>query len=95
MSLPTKEITSYFQDIILEYLKTSLLDKYADKGIANLSKCLKVSPLNEFGSPIEILREFGGKERFLAAVRGLEERFIKWRELSKVQTNSNVFLITI
>ncbi|MBI1224108.1 MAG: hypothetical protein GC192_02625 [Bacteroidetes bacterium] len=52
----------------------ALLDKYADEGITNLESLdvLKVRTLNEFGSPIEILREFGGKERFLAAVRELE-----------------------
>ncbi|MCC6727641.1 MAG: hypothetical protein IT258_24255 [Saprospiraceae bacterium] len=50
------------------------LDKYADDGIENLESLdvLKVRPLTHFGSPIEILREFGGKERFLAAVRELE-----------------------
>jgi type I restriction enzyme, R subunit len=52
----------------------ALLDKYADEGIENLESLdvLKVRPLTQFGSPIEILREFGGKERFLAAVRELE-----------------------
>lgn len=46
----------------------------ADEGIENLESLdvLKVRPLTQFGSPIEILREFGGKERFLAAVRELE-----------------------
>ncbi|MEZ4958931.1 MAG: hypothetical protein R2830_03875 [Saprospiraceae bacterium] len=46
----------------------------ADEGIENLESLdvLKVRPLTQFGSPIEILWEFGGKERFLAAVRELE-----------------------
>ncbi len=46
----------------------------ADEGIENLESLdvLKVRPLTQFGSPIEILREFGGKELFLAAVRELE-----------------------
>ena len=52
----------------------ALLDKYAEEGIENLEsmEVLKVRPLTEFGSPVEIVREFGGKERFLAAVRELE-----------------------
>ncbi len=52
----------------------ALLDKYAEEGIENLEsmEVLKVRPLTEFGSPLEIVRGFGGKERFLAAVRELE-----------------------
>jgi len=48
--------------------------KGAEEGIENLESLdvLKVRPLTQFGSPIEILREFGGKERFLAAARELE-----------------------
>jgi type I restriction enzyme R subunit len=42
----------------------ALLDKYADQGIENIEsmEVLKVKPLNEFGSPIEIISEFGNKE---------------------------------
>ncbi len=52
----------------------ALLDKYADEGIENLESLdvLKVRPLTEFGTQKEIITEFGGKERFLAAVRELE-----------------------
>ena len=53
---------------------TALLDKYADSGIENIEsmEVLKVQPLNQFGTPLEIISLFGGKEKYLAALRGLE-----------------------
>lgn len=52
----------------------ALLDKYADEGVENIEslEVLKVKPLNEFGSPIEIINEFGSKEEYLKAVEDLE-----------------------
>ncbi len=52
----------------------ALLDKYADGGIQNIEEMsvLKVQPLNTFGSPVEIVRAFGGKARFQQAVQELE-----------------------
>jgi type I site-specific restriction endonuclease len=51
----------------------ALLDKYADGGIENLEDkaVLKVPPLNTVGTPLEILRLFGGKSGYDAAVREL------------------------
>ena len=53
----------------------ALLDKYADEGITNIESMdvLRVNPLNEFGSPVEIIQEFGSKEKYLQAIRELEE----------------------
>jgi len=53
---------------------TALLDKYADSGIENIESMdvLRVQPLNQFGTPLEIISLFGGKEKYLAALRGLE-----------------------
>ena len=52
----------------------ALLDKYADEGLKNIEslEVLKLNPLNEFGSPIEIINEFGSKEEYLKAVEELE-----------------------
>ena len=52
---------------------TSILEKYADQGIdlEDLS-VLRIAPLDEFGTPIEILNAFGGKENYLTAIRELE-----------------------
>ncbi len=57
----------------------ALLDKYADEGIENIEsmEVLKVKPLNEFGSPIEIISEFGSKEEYLKAIRELENELYK------------------
>nr|WAI02836.1 MAG: DEAD/DEAH box helicase family protein [Candidatus Methanoperedens sp.] len=52
----------------------ALLDKYADEGIENIEnlEVLKVQPINQLGTPFEIISIFGGKNKYLAALRGLE-----------------------
>lgn len=57
----------------------ALLDKYTDEGIANLESMdiLKVKPLTDFGSPIEIIKEFGSKTKYLEAIRELETELYK------------------
>jgi len=57
----------------------ALLDKYADEGITNIEsiEVLRVNPFDEFGSPTEIINEFGSKEKYLAAVRELENELYK------------------
>lgn len=52
----------------------ALLDKYADEGIQNLETLdvLRVKPLDSLGSPVELVRLFGGKPAYLQAVRELE-----------------------
>lgn len=52
----------------------ALLDKYADEGIENIEdiKVLKVNPFDQFGTPTEIIKFFGGKQQYLQAVSQLE-----------------------
>ncbi len=52
----------------------ALLQKYADSGIASVESMdiLKVEPLTTFGTPMEIIKLFGGRESYLAAIRELE-----------------------
>ncbi|HXI14543.1 MAG TPA: DEAD/DEAH box helicase family protein [Thermoanaerobaculia bacterium] len=52
----------------------ALLDKYAESGIRSVESLdiLKVDPLSDLGTPVEIVRLFGGKEAYLSAVRELE-----------------------
>ena len=52
----------------------ALLQKYADTGIRSVEsmEILKVDPLRRFGTPIEIIKLFGGKQPYLAAVHELE-----------------------
>ena len=47
-----------------------LLDKYADDGIENIEdmKVLQISPLNQFGSPLEIVGFFGGRAQYQQAL---------------------------
>ena len=53
---------------------SALLDKYANQGLAVIEKMdvLKVDPLDELGTPIEIVGFFGGKEKYLQAIQDLE-----------------------
>lgn len=53
----------------------ALLDKYADEGLTNLEdpKVLKVQPFDKYGTPLEIIQAFGGKEQYFQAVKDLEQ----------------------
>ena len=57
----------------------ALLDKYSDEGIENIEsmEVLKVKPLTDYGSPVEIIKEFGSKENYLQAVKELENELYK------------------
>ena len=57
----------------------ALLDKYADEGIENIEdmKILQVNPLNQFGSPMEIVGLFGGKAQYQQALAELEHEIYK------------------
>ena len=52
----------------------ALLDKYADEGLAPVEDLgvLRVQPLSDLGTPVELVRHFGGREGYVAAVRQLE-----------------------
>jgi type I restriction enzyme R subunit len=52
----------------------SLLQKYADSGITSVESLdiLKVDPFTQHGTPIEIVKLFGGKPGYLKAIRELE-----------------------
>lgn len=52
----------------------ALLDKYADEGIENIEniKILTVNPFDGFGTPMEIVNLFGGKNQYMMAITQLE-----------------------
>ena len=52
-----------------------LLEKYEADGIGSIEKgsVLKVKPLNQLGSPVELVRAFGKKKDFEEAVKELEK----------------------
>ncbi len=57
----------------------ALLDKYADEGIENIESLniLQVNPFDKFGSPVEIIKLFGGKDKYLEALAELEKELYK------------------
>ncbi len=59
----------------------ALLDKYADEGVQHIEdiKILRINPFDKFGSPMQIISEFGKKEDYLKAVNELEEQIYKVR----------------
>ncbi|MDE2740839.1 MAG: DEAD/DEAH box helicase family protein [Gemmatimonadota bacterium] len=52
-----------------------LLDKYADEGLVSVEDLgvLRVQPLSDLGTPIELVRHFGGRNEYIAAVQELAE----------------------
>ena len=52
----------------------ALLDKYADEGLLNLDDAdvLRIPPINGLGTPLELIRAFGGKPGFERAVHDLQ-----------------------
>lgn len=57
----------------------ALLDKYCDEGIENIedNKVLKLKPFNEYGSPLEILKIFGGVKNYDLAIQELKKEIYK------------------
>lgn len=53
----------------------SLLEKYAQDGLSTIEsmEVLKLDPLNQHGSPIEIIKTFGSKANYLQALGELEQ----------------------
>lgn len=53
----------------------ALLDKYADEGVTHIeeTQILTIAPFTEFGTPLEIIRAFGGLDQYQQAVHDLED----------------------
>jgi type I restriction enzyme R subunit len=58
----------------------ALLDKYADEGITTIenTEVLSIDPFTEFGTPPEIIRLFGSREKYLAAIKDLETQLYQF-----------------
>ena len=52
----------------------ALLEKYANAGLVHIEDMgvLRVQPLSDLGTPVQLVKYFGGKNGYLAAVRELE-----------------------
>jgi len=57
----------------------ALLEKYADENIENIEslEVLKVKPLTDFGSAVEIINIFGGKQKYQKALQELKTELYK------------------
>ncbi|MEO1620972.1 MAG: DEAD/DEAH box helicase family protein [Cyanobacteria bacterium J06632_3] len=70
------------KDVFTQYGETArqvlsaLLDKYADQGVVSIEdiKVLQLDPFAGMGTPVELVRSFGGKRQYQAAVRALAEK---------------------
>ena len=53
---------------------SALLDKYADEGVFNLddANVLRIPPIDQLGTPVELVRAFGGRRKFERAVHDLQ-----------------------
>jgi len=51
-----------------------LLTKSADAGVLNFddASALKIPPLSSLGTPVQLIKAFGGKEQFVAAVHEMQ-----------------------
>ena len=52
----------------------ALLAKYADEGVLNLDDAtvLRIPPFTELGTPVQLIKAFGGKDAFVTAVHELQ-----------------------
>ena len=52
----------------------ALLQKYEDEGVTDLDdlRILKVAPFDAMGTPIELLKKFGGRNGFEKAVHEIQ-----------------------
>jgi type I restriction enzyme R subunit len=53
---------------------TALLEKYADEGIQQIeaTQILTINPFTDFGTPVEIVKKFGGMDGYQKAIHELE-----------------------
>ena len=57
----------------------ALLVKYADEGVMNLddTNVLRIAPFSELGTPLQLVKAFGGKDEFEKAVQELQAELYK------------------
>lgn len=69
---------SKFGDKAREVLD-SILAKYADTGLEDLDSLslLRIPPIDQLGTPIEIVNLFGGKDEYIKTLNELENELYK------------------
>lgn len=73
-----RDFLSKYNGVARDVLE-ALLDKYMNTGIYEIEKTeiLKLDPFLKFGKPSKIAQFFGGKDRYLEAIKELEEELYK------------------
>ncbi len=68
-----EDVFSHYGPVARKVLQ-ALLDKYADEGLATLesTEVLRLQPFATLGSPVELVRSFGGRPQYLGAVQQLQ-----------------------
>ena len=68
-----RNVFTEYGPVARQVLET-LLDKYADEGITTIESdaVLRVQPFTGLGSPVELIRSFGGRPQYLQALAALE-----------------------
>lgn len=68
-----RNVFTQYGSVARQVLDT-LLDKYADEGITTIESdaVLRVQPFTNLGSPVELIRSFGGRPQYLQALATLE-----------------------
>ena len=69
------------RDVFTKYGETArqvlgiLLDKYADQGIDAIAtiEVLKLDPFTQIGTPVELVKSFGGRDNYLNAIQQLQD----------------------
>ena len=58
---------------------SNLLEKDADDGLLTIEsmEVLKLKPINELGTPVELIKAFGGKPQYELAIKELELEIYK------------------
>lgn len=58
---------------------SNLLDKYAHDGLLTIEsmEVLKLKPINELGTPVELIKAFGGKPQYELAIKELEQELYR------------------
>lgn len=72
-NVKTRDVFTKYSDKARAVL-AALLDKYADEGVLNLgdANVLRIPPITNLGTPMELIRAFGGKPEFDRAVRDMQ-----------------------
>ena len=70
----------------------ALLDKYADEGVATIESndVFKLQPFGTMGSPLELVRSFGGRTQYLGALQMLERELYSTSSPAPAQVTTSI-----